>query len=163
MSLFALGFSAQTNERGLQFSDHCDHGVVVKMLLNSRMPGTCHSTHQQWDTIWKLQTACDNGVRASGAVSASVTSACDGEGDNFQQLSNASCAPLWFMQFVTGHKRWMGHCWRPDQAMTPQLMQRLLAQIDDRIVDLAGKANEAECHCWSCAGTCFAMSQVISL
>jgi hypothetical protein len=143
--------------------DHCGYGVAVEMLLKSRMPGTYHSTHQQWDTVRKLRTAYGNGVRASGAANASVTSVVDGDGKNYQRLSDDPCASLWFMRFVTGCKRRMGQDWRPDRAMTPQLMQHLLARVDNRIMNLPGDANKTERHRWIYAGTYFAISYVISL
>ena len=77
--------------------DHCGNGVAVEVLLKSRMPGTYHSTHQQWDTIRKLQTAYTKGMRASGKANTSVTAVCDGEGKSHQRLSDDPCASLWFM------------------------------------------------------------------
>lgn len=143
--------------------DHCGYGVAIAMLLKSRMPGTYHSSHQQWDTVRKLRTAYGNGVRASGAANVSVTSVCDGEGKNYQRLSDDPCASLWFMRFVTGCKRRMGQDWRPDRAMTPQLMQHLLARVENRVMDLPGEANKVARHRWIYAGTYFAISYVLSL
>ena len=47
--------------------------------------------------------------------------------------------------------------------MTPQLMQHLLARIENRIMDLQGEANKLERQEWIFAGTYFAISYVISL
>ena len=117
--------------------DHCGCGVAIQMLLKSRMPGKYHSSHQQWDTIRKMKTAYGNQVRASGKANASVISMCDGEGKHYQRLNKDPCASMWFMRFLSGCKRRMGQDWRPDRAMTPQLMQHLLARIENRIMDLS--------------------------
>jgi hypothetical protein len=143
--------------------DHCGYGVAVEMLLKSRMPGTYHTTHQQWDTIRKLVTAYGNSVRASGSANSSVLSLSDGEGKNYQRLSDDPCASLWFKRFLTGCKRRMGQDWRPDRAISPQLIQHLLARVEARILELPGEANKARRHRWIYAGTYFAISYVISL
>ena len=56
--------------------DPCGYGVAVELLAKSRIPGTYHSTHQQWDTLRKLITAYGNSVRASGAANSLVLSRC---------------------------------------------------------------------------------------
>jgi hypothetical protein len=142
--------------------DHCGHGVAVESLAKSRMPGKHHSTHQQWDAVRKLITAYGNAVRASGAANFSVLSVCDGKGKNHQRLSDDPCASLWFKRFVTGCQRRMGQDWRPDRAISPQLMQRLLARVENKIIDLQGDANKDARHRWIYAGACFAISYVTS-
>jgi hypothetical protein len=67
------------------------------------------------------------------------------------------------MRFLTGCKRRMGQDWRPDRAISPQLMQHLLARIENRIMDLGGEENKLELHRWISAGTYFAISYVVSL
>lgn len=47
--------------------------------------------------------------------------------------------------------------------MTPQLMQHMMAWIENRIMDLPGETNKAERYRWIYAGTYFAISYVISL
>ena len=143
--------------------DHCGYGVAVELLAKSRMPGTYHSTHQQWDTLRKLITAYGNSVRASGAANSSVLSMCDGEGKSYQRLSDDPCVSLWFKRFMTGCKRRMGQDWRPDRAISPQLMQHLLARVETKIIDLKGVANKTARHRWIYAGSYFAISYVISL
>jgi len=143
--------------------DHCGYTVAINMLLKSRMAGKYHSDHQQWDTLRKLRTAYGNAVRASAEANASVTSVSDGEGKNYQRLSDDPCASLWFMRFLSGCKRRMGQDWRPDRAMTPQLMQHLLARVENRIMNLQGDANKVDRLRWIFSGTYFAVSYVISL
>ena len=72
--------------------DHCGYGVAVEMLLKSRLPGTYHSTHQQWDTIRKLRTAYTNSVRASGKANTSVNAVCDGEKERVTRDSATTLA-----------------------------------------------------------------------
>jgi hypothetical protein len=112
--------------------DHCGYGVAIQMLLKSRLAGKYHTIHQQWDTIRKLRTAYGNQVRASGVYNASVELMCDGEGKNYQRLSDDPCTSMWFMRFLTGCMWQMGQDWRPDRAILPQLMQHLLARIENQ-------------------------------
>jgi hypothetical protein len=143
--------------------DHCGYGVAIQMLLKSRLPGSYHSTHQQWDTIRKLRTAYGNQVRASGDANESVISMCDGEGKNYQRLNNDPCASMWFMRFLSGCKRRMGQDWRPDRALSPQLLQHLLARVENRTMDLQSEENKEERHRWIHAGTYFVIAYAISL
>jgi hypothetical protein len=143
--------------------DHCGYGVAIQMLLKSRQPGTYHTCHQEWETIRKMRTAYTNQVRASGSANASALSMSDGDGKNYQRISDDPCASLWFMRFLRGCKRRMGQDWRPDRAITAQLMQHLLARVENRILNLGGAANKAERERWIFAGTYYAISYVLSL
>jgi hypothetical protein len=143
--------------------DHCGYGVAIQILLKSRQSGTYHKCHQEWETIRKLRTAYTNQVRSSGSANESALSMSDGDGKNYQRLSDDPCASLWFMRFLRGCKRRMGQDWRPDRAITAQLMQHVLSRVEGRILELGGDQNKADRERWIFAGTYFAISYVLSL
>jgi hypothetical protein len=143
--------------------DHCGYGVAIQILLKSRMAGKYHSSHQEWETIRKLRTAYTNQVRAGAAANAAVWSISDGDGKNYQRLSNDPCAALWFMRFLRGCKRRMGQDWRPDRAITAQLMSHLLARVELGVSKLAADKHALLRERWIFAGTYFAISYVLSL
>ena len=57
----------------------------------------------------------------------------------------------------------MGQDWRPDRAITSQVMQHLLARVENRILNLGGILRKTEREGWIFAGTYFAISYVVSL
>jgi hypothetical protein len=143
--------------------DHCGYGIAIQMLIKSRQPGKYHSCHQEWETIRKMRTAYTNQVRSSKAANESALSMSDGEGKNYQRLSDDPCASLWFLKFLTGCKRRMGQDWRPDRAITAQLMQHILSRVEMRLSNLGGEEHKAERERLIFAGTYFAISYVLSL
>jgi hypothetical protein len=121
-----------------------------------------HSTHQQWETVRKLRTAFTNQARSSGSQNALALSMSDGDGNNYQRLNDDSCALMWFMHFLRGCKRRMGQDWRPDRAITVQLLEHPLARVELRIADLPGEEHSEARERWIFAGTYFSISHVLS-
>jgi hypothetical protein len=113
--------------------DHCGYAVAIQMLLKSREAGRYHTSHQQWDTIRRIGVAYRNQVRASGAANSSTLSVGEADGKKYARICNDPCGSLWFSRFSAGCKRRMGQDWRPDRAITPELMKFLMQKIEDRL------------------------------
>ena len=113
--------------------DHCGYGVAIQLLLKSREVGKYHSSHQQWDTIRKMSVAYRNQVRASGVANSSTLSVGEADGKKYARICEDPCSSLWFSRFSTGCQRRMGQDWRPDRAITPDLMKALMTKIESRL------------------------------
>ena len=113
--------------------DHCGYVVAVQLLLKSREAGRYHSTHQQWDTIRRLIVAYRNQIRAGGVANSSSLSVGEADGKKYSRICEDPCSSLWFARFTAGCKRRMGQDWRPDRAITPQVMKYLMEKIESRL------------------------------
>jgi hypothetical protein len=113
--------------------DHCGYGVAIQLLLKSRKAGRYHTAYQQWDSIRRLSVAYRNQVRASGAANSSTLSVGEADGKKYARVCNDPCGSLWFSRFSAGCKRRMGQDWRPDRAITPDLMKYLMLKVEERL------------------------------
>ena len=129
------GFWAPIAEPGpLPSFDHCGYRVAVLMVLESLKPGRYASTHKQWETIRKIRTTFSSHFRASADANASVRAFGTEDGKPVSRLSTDPCDSRWFTVFTHGCKRRMGLDWRPDQAISNELMLALLSEFEARIV-----------------------------
>jgi hypothetical protein len=113
--------------------DHCGYGVAIQLLLKSREPGKYHTSHQQWDTVRRMSTAYGNQVRASGVANSSTFSVGEADGKKYSRICEDPCSSLWYSRFSAGCKRRMGQDWRPDKAITPEIMKSLMTKIEERL------------------------------
>ena len=130
----SVGMEPPYHEPGpLPLFDHCGYVVAVQVLLKSREAGRYHSSHQQWDTIRRLIVAYRNQIRAGGVANSSSLSVGESDGKKYSRICEDPCSSLWFARFTAGCKRRMGQDWRPDRAITPQLMKFLMEKIESRL------------------------------
>ena len=134
--------------------------MAVQLILQSNDSGNYAEDHQQWDTIRKLRTAYSNQVRASAEANRNALAVGDMEGKSSQRISADPCAALWFQRFMAGCKRRMGQDWRPDRAISHQLMKALLAKVDEGMRTSKGSEERKR---WIFAGCYFAICYVVSL
>ena len=123
-----------THEGPMPAFNHCGYEVATQMLLNSRNPGRHSKEYCQWDTIRKLRTAYANHARASPQSNYRALSLGDQDG-RYQRLTTDPCAAFWFYRFLEGCKRRMGQDWRPNQALSLELMLAVLEMTESRIND----------------------------
>jgi hypothetical protein len=140
--------------------DHCGYEIALNMVMASLKSGRHADDHLQFDTIRKIRTAYSNFIRAAPFSNAYPWVVGDGEGKNFQRLATDPCGSLWFHRFLEGCKKRMGQDWRPDQAVTPEIMLALLAHVDTLIVN-SPDANTT--YTLTMAGAFYAVSYVLSL
>jgi hypothetical protein len=120
--------------------DHCGYEVAVQMLLYSRRSGAKGRKNIQFDSVRKLRSCYSNQVRASSQSNRTTVSMGDTKG-HYQRLSSDPCASFWFYRFIEGARIRMGQEWRPNQAMSINLLLATLESIEDRI-DNAPSARE---------------------
>jgi hypothetical protein len=113
--------------------NHCGYGVANQLLLKSRESGTYHSTHQQWDTIRRMSVAYQNQVRSKGVANSPTLSVGASDGKKYSHICVDPCASLWYTHFSAGCRQRMGQDWRPDQAITPEIMKCLIEKIEDKL------------------------------
>jgi hypothetical protein len=85
----------------------------------------------------------------------------EADGKKYSRICEDSCSSLWYSRFSAGCKQQMGQDWRPDRAMTPELMKYLMDKVEDR---LAGRNLEPTFwHQLVMAGAYFTFTYVNSL
>lgn len=158
----SLGLSGPYLSPGpLPLNDHCGYEVALQMVASSLEPGRYSESHKQWDTIRKLRSSYSNQVRASRAANAHTLSLADDKGTSYQRIALDPCGSLWFQRFMLGCKKRMGQDWRPNQAISAELVHELLANCERRATEAAGVL--ATQHKWVMAGGYFCICFVLSL
>ena len=111
--------------------DHCGYEVAIAMLRKSMRPGKNNLSHQQFDTIRSYPTAYGNHVRVTPQACSRLLGLVDVKGI-YRWFSDDPCSLLWFQRFKEGCKRRMGSDWRPNQAMSTELVVEVLRWMDGR-------------------------------
>jgi hypothetical protein len=128
------------------------------MVLASLERGT-YAAYKKWDTIRKLRSAFSNQVRSSAIANSTTLSLADGKG-NYFRLASDPCGSLWFHRFMEGYKRRMGQDWRPNKAISMEIMGALLTAVERRAV---GAVDNKSRFRWTMAGAYFCFCYVLSL
>ena len=140
--------------------DHCGYEVAIQIVVDSLGTGKYSKTHKQWDTVRKHRTAYSNQVRAARDANSNPLVLADAEGKSYQRIARDSCGSLWFQRFTLGCKKRMGQEWRPNQAISIELMHELLKRSENR----ARRADTgAERQKWVLSGGYFCICFVLSL
>ena len=138
--------------------DHCGYEVALQMVLASLERGT-YAAYKQWDTIRKLRSAFSNQVRSSAIANLTTLSLADGKGKYFR-LASDPCGSLWFHRFMEGCKRRMGQDWRPNKAISMEIMGALLTAVEQRATGAVDNKSRFQ---WTMAGAYFCFCYVLSL
>ena len=142
--------------------DHCGYHIAYLMLDFSLDEGRYHKGHKQFDSIRKIRSAYSNFVRSTPATLTAGRSLTllDNNGKTATRIGQDESGSLWFSRFVEGCRRRMGQDWRPDQAITPDLLLQLLEELERKILSSTDYKNT---HFFIMAGTYFAVSYDLSL
>lgn len=138
---------------------HCGYEVAIQMLLASLKPGKYSKEYTQWDTIRKLRTAASNQYRASAQATSLEWTLSDDRGHS-QRLSNDPCASVWFGRFFMGCKRRMGQDWRPNKALSTDLIVKVLERTTERYKNATVEKDKDR---WWTFGTYVCVTYVLSL
>jgi hypothetical protein len=139
--------------------DHCGYQVAIQMLLASKRPGKYAATHSQYDTIRKVRTAYSNFARASSQANSSVLAFSDDRG-KAERIVNDPVSSYWFSKFFAGCRRRMGQDWRPNLALSTELIIEVLNRINQKVIDENQPENK---HSLVVLGSYIAITYVLSL
>jgi hypothetical protein len=128
-----MGMRGATEAPGpLPSFDHCGYKVAVQIVVASLGAGRYLKTHKQWDTVRRFRSVYSNQVRAAREANANPIVLTDAEGKSYQRIGRDACGSLWFLRFTLGCRKRMGQDWRPNQAISVELMHELLMKTEDR-------------------------------
>ena len=140
--------------------DHCGYEVAVQMVASSLQKGRYSNTHKQWDTIRRFQSCYSNQVRAAREANFNSVVLSDGSGKLYQRIGRDACGSLWFSRFAMGCQKRMGQEWRPNQAISVEVLHRLLAKTEDRVRAALDTRDRSR---WILRGGYFCICYVLSL
>jgi hypothetical protein len=140
--------------------DHCGYEVALQIVVSSLDSGRYAVGHKQWDTIRKFRSCYSNQIRAAREANSNPLVLSDNKGAGYQRIAVDPCGSLWFQRFMLGCSRRMGQDWRPNQAISVQIMHCLLEGAENKAMT-AG--TEESRHKWVMAGGYFCICFVLSL
>ena len=142
--------------------DHCGYHTAFLMLDASLDQGRYHKDHKQFDTIRKIRSTYSNFIRTTSSTlfDGSSVMLLDNDGKSANRLGCDESGSIWFSRFVEGCRRRMGQDWRPDQAVTPDLMLALLQLLETQISNCY---RSEETYFQVMVGAYFAVCYVLSL
>jgi hypothetical protein len=146
-------------EGTLPLYDHCGYEVAIQMLLASRKPGKHSKQYSQWDTIRKIRTVHSNQFKATPQYNSQIESSSLVVRQP-QLLGHDKCSSFWFSRFFTGCRRRMGQDWRPNKAMSTDMIVKMLRLVAQRIESALGVEEQ---HKWLTFGTYSVITYVLSL
>lgn len=140
--------------------DHCGYEVALQIVVSSLESGRYAVGHKQWDTIRKFRSSYSNQVRAARDANSNPLVLADNKGSGYQRLAIDPCGSLWFQRFMLGCSKRMGQDWRPNQAISVQIMHCLLEGVENKArIAETGEDRQK----WVMAGAYFCICFVLSL
>ena len=112
--------------------DHCGYEVAFEMLLHSRRPGSYSGSYTQFETIRKLRSAFSNHCRASSKANRMSMALGDQKGKCLR-FATDPCSSFWFYRFLEGARTRMGQDWRPNKAISIELLLLMLESTELKI------------------------------
>ena len=140
--------------------DHCGYEVAVQMVASSLEKGRYSETHKQWGTIRRFRSCYSNQIRAAREANSNAIVLGDGSGKVYQRIGRDACGSLWFSRFALCCRKRMGQDWRPNQAISVDIMHKLLEKAEDRARTSNGTNERSR---WILAGGYFCICFVLSL
>ena len=136
-----LGIGAGLAEQGpLPPYDHCGYHTAIMMVYASVDKGK-HSVHyKQYNTVRHMGSMRSSYLRT--CLEASTNHLVVGDDrSNARGLSisvDPTCS-LWFRRFLQGSRKRMGQDWRPDQAITAELVKACQDECERRVWEQEGE------------------------
>jgi hypothetical protein len=141
--------------------DHCGYQVAVQMLLASKRPGKYSTEYSQYDTIRKIRTAYSNFARASSQANYKVNAFSDDRGMS-QRTVQDPVSSYWFGKFFAGCRKRMGQDWRPNLALSTELLVKMVERIREKF-DSPLQQTDEERMAWIVFGAYIVITYVLSL
>ena len=129
-----LGFDPPFDAPGpLPSFDHCGYRVAILMVDKSLKPGRHSELYTQWDTIRKMKSTFSNQSRSGRTANSTSFTMTNAKGSGLDRFSSEVCNSLWFQRFTLGCRRRMGQDWRPNRALSSEIMSKLLNLVESKV------------------------------
>ena len=128
-----LGLSGPFEHQGPYPShDHCGYEVAAAILMNSRRPGRYHKSHTQFETIRLIKSSYSSQFNASPAANIDPLTWTDRK-SNYTRVTSDKCGSLWFSRFMVGLKIRMGQTYKPNQALSHELLKAVIVLAEAKV------------------------------
>ena len=121
--------------------DYCGYTVAVLMIDSSTAPGRYSPEYKQFETIRVIRTVVANQYSTTIQAVLDHLALANETGRNKMFISRSPLDTHWFTRWVVGCRKRMGEDWRPDRAISPELLQAVLKMFEKRIRE-ASEVNE---------------------
>jgi len=105
--------------------DHCGYQIAISMVLASLRPGKHSKAYTQFDTIRNLRTAFgafEMSSSANGDRNLTVSSS----GNTCKDILRSPTSSVWFRHFYSGCRSRMGQVYKPNLALSTELIVNIL-------------------------------------
>jgi hypothetical protein len=109
--------------------NHCGYEVAFEMLLHSQRPGSYSESYTQFETVRKLRAAFSNHCRASAKANR-ISMALGDQKGRYLRFATDPSSLFWFYCFIEGARTRMGQDWRPNKAISINLLLLLIESAD---------------------------------
>jgi hypothetical protein len=109
--------------------NHCGYEVAFEMLLHSQRPGSYSESYTPFETVRKLRSAFSNHCRASAKANR-ISMALGDQKGRYLRFATDPCSLFWFYCFIEGARTRMGQDWRPNKAISINLLLLLIESAD---------------------------------
>ena len=134
--------------------------VAMQMVAASLGAGRYSESHKQWDIIRRIRSVYSSQFRASAKGNSTSLTLTDNKGANVQRMTRDPCSSLWFQRFTEGCRKRMGQDWRPNRAISIELIIAVLKSVEQRAWDSTTQEDKFK---WILAGGYFCFCFVVSL
>ena len=155
-----LGLGGSFEHKGPYPSyDHCGYETACNMVLYSRRQGKHAKSHTQFSTIRKLRSVYSNHCRTLPRANVKHLALVDGKG-NYTRFATDNCGSLWFQRFIIGCQNRMGVVWKPNLALSTELLLEVLNETE---ANIEGATDPEDQNLWIAFSTYATVSYVVSL
>ena len=140
--------------------DHCGYLVAMQMVAASMGQGRYSSSYKQWDTICRVKSVYSNHYRSTSNANSATLSMVSNKGTGAQIMTEDPCCSFWFQRFSEGCRKRMGQEWRPNKALSVEIMADVLLMVKQRVMDATTTEIKVK---WLMAGGYFCVCYVVSL
>ena len=144
------------------FYDHCGYEMAVTTLLHSRRPGKHDNTYTQFATIRHDRGSFSSHVRATPQSNIHHLSLVDQKG-RYERVAQDKCGSLWYFRFMVGLKTRMGGIWKPNKALSHQLLKTVLEMSEEKINEVDKGVSGEDSSRWIVFVAYVVVSYVLSL
>lgn len=130
----------------MPFEDKFGYFVAFSMLVHSRQPGRHSDLYTQFAIIRKQHSAFNNLFMAPTEIYNAPIMLNSGAQKN-GKLASCTTNSQWFLRWSLGCETWMGYIVKQNQAISTQVLKRLINIFKDDIQ----KSNYWSLECWSAA------------